>query len=598
VNIAGAGAARILAYDDGTTTLTIAGSGTVTVIIKGFSPQFSGSNLTGTVRLVQKNNRANFMQGTVTCYNSGGGCTAGQLKVNVTSSGGSGSAHRWLVQSVPASSTVITYNAAGAALFTVTESTTNTATISGIQFNGDPNGNTGYFISEVYAASGKPILVHDCFFQQKQVSGAIEAIESNTQQGVVWHNSFEGNNTGTNLYTVGGFRTKIDNPQSGQDAWLKTAFWGTLDTTGTNNSYIEDNDFHDFQGAADIDDNARVVWRYNLMDESTMATHGADTSPYGIRYFEYYNNTLVHNAYSDGTTFNLPNGWVGQVRGGTGVYHDNTHQIIGTGSDFPTPLDMVLRIYPLQQSYGAAYPAPAARSCWGAGTTGGADKYAPRQVGLGRVTGNGQAPLGSGVTADSITYVGDLEPLYAWNNDTVATVSIGTFTPNQCTSPDSPTNYIVSGVNYFTNTAKPSYTPYQHPHPLTGSSVATLSVTCPAACASYTFPFPDPPVIPTTTQDSATFTLTNTGTITLTGLNSAAWLSDVIHYQLISNTCGTSLTSGASCTFAVRFKPLTIATFAATLTFTSNDPNSPTVVPISATSVPPTAPAVVIFGGS
>ena len=49
------------------------------------------------------------------------------------------------------------------------------------------------------------------------------------------------------------------------------------------------------------------------MDNSTLGTHGADTSNYGQRHFEFYNNTGVFNGYNDGTTFNLANGWVGLI---------------------------------------------------------------------------------------------------------------------------------------------------------------------------------------------------------------------------------------------------------------------------------------------
>jgi hypothetical protein len=463
IKIQGSGSGRIIAYDNGTEVLTI-GTGTLTMTIAGYSPGFSASSISNgeTLQIFEKNNRSNYMRGTVTSL------SGSTLTMSITSTNGSGSTHRWLIATLP--STTIIFNAGSKVLFNVNESTTNTTSISGIQFSVGSNSAccSDYYIQNNYTTGGQPILIHDNYFQSG--TAGLESIQSNTNRGVIWNNSFEGSSYSRGmLVTVGGYRTKIGGGlQSGQNAWLQPSYWGTLDTTGTNNVYVETNDFHTMQAAADNDDNARTVWRNNLMDEATFSTHGADTSPYGERYFEFYNNKLVHNEYSDSTTFNLPNGWVGQVRGGTGVYHDNTHVIIGSGTDYPTPVDLTLRVYPLQQNYNGAYPAPADRDCWGTGTTGGTHYPAPRQVGFGRVTGTGTAPLSPpGPSADSITYVGDSEPLYAWNNGGAATASVGTFSPNQCTNPDSPSNYIVEGRDYFTNTPKPGYTPYTYPHPLT-----------------------------------------------------------------------------------------------------------------------------------
>ena len=150
----------------------------------------------------------------------------------------------------------------------------------------------------------------------------------------------------------------------------------------------------------------RAVWRYNLMDNATLGTHGADTSNYGQRHFEFYNNTGVFNGYNDGTTFNLANGWVGLFRGGTGLIYNNTLPAI-TSTDYGTKPDINATVMNLERNGG---PNP----CWGTNTTGGAKYPVPRQVGIGYVTGNGTD--GQGRTKDSITYVGDSEPFYVWGN--------------------------------------------------------------------------------------------------------------------------------------------------------------------------------------
>ena len=233
---------------------------------------------------------------------------------------------------------------------------------------------------------------------------------------------------------------------------------GTADTTGTSNLYVETNDFHALQSAIDNDDNGRVVWRYNLMDNSQFSTHGADTSNYGERHFEFYNNAGVFNAYSDGSTFNL-NGWVFLVRGGTFVIYNNNLPPLQSG-DYGTKPDVNLTVMNLQRNGG---PNP----CWGAGTSNGALYHAPRQVGMGYITGTGKD--GKGRTNDSITYVGDSEPGYIWGNSrTPLNVTISNYGGSDCTNPDSSSNYIVLNRDYFNgSTSKSGWAPYPYPHPLT-----------------------------------------------------------------------------------------------------------------------------------
>ena len=98
--------------------------------------------------------------------------------------------------------------------------------------------------------------------------------------------------------------------------------------------------------------------------------------------------------------------------------------------------------------------------CWGAGTSGGADYHAPRQVGFGYVTGTGKDGLGR--STDSITYVGDGEPAYAWGNsrEPLANIVTSDYGGSECTGPDTSKNYIVSGRDYFNSSAaKPGWAP-------------------------------------------------------------------------------------------------------------------------------------------
>src|SRR6266404_1529388 len=298
------------------------------------------------------------------------------LTMNITSTNGAVSTHRWLVSTVP--QTIIVDNSSSG-IFSITEDTTNHTSLSGIKI-AQGTVAAGY-IGMNYAPGGQAILIHDNWFEQSSAGG--ELINSNTNRGVIWNNSFDGSNNGsTNLDFTAAVRIKIPNPQTGQNAWTAASFWGMSDTVGVNNLYVETNDFHAFQAVTDNDDNGRMVFRYNLVDHAEFATHGADTSPYGQRYFEYYNNVGNFNGYGDGTTFNMANSWIGLVRGGTFIAHDNTLPPI-VSMDF-TKGDILMTVFNLQE--GSNNPSNA---CWGAGTTAGADYHAPRQVGFGRVTGTG-----------------------------------------------------------------------------------------------------------------------------------------------------------------------------------------------------------------
>ena len=95
-----------------------------------------------------------------------------------------------------------------------------------------------------------------------------------------------------------------------------------------------------------------------------------------------------------------------------------------------------------------------------------------------------------------------------------------------------------------------------------------------------------------TTSAAQTVTLTNTGAIALT-ISSIAASGDFAQ----TNTCGTSVMAGASCTIDVSFKPTAKGARTGTLTITDNAPNSPQTVALTGTgTVVQFSPSFVDFG--
>ncbi len=441
--LTGQGSGRIIAYSSDTLTL---GNGTKTINITSTSVHGTLSISNGqTLTVSETGTRTNVMTGTVTSYSNG------VLTLNVTSASGTchsnnlSNCKRWIVSTQPTTTIV---NNSSTTLFSINEDPNNDTNVSGIKI-AEGTG-TGDGFDFLYTSNGLPILLHDCWIEQG--NSPSDSVRLNTNRGVIWNCSFD-----STPFSMAPIAVHMKGAPA--SSWTSTSTMGMNDPTGQSNLYVEDCDFHAYLNATDIDDNGRVVFRYTLFNNAGFGTHGADTSNYGQRHFEYYNNIGVFNAYSDGTTFDMC--WWFFIRGGTFVIYNNTLPALVSG-DYGTKSDADMTVMNLQRNAGPD-------ACWGAGTTNGRDYHAPRQVGMGYVTGQGHDGLGR--TDDSITYVGDSEPGYIWGNSRQPLGNTATedYGGTECTNPDTSANYIVLNRDYFNgSTAKPGWTPYTYPHPLRG----------------------------------------------------------------------------------------------------------------------------------
>lgn len=479
ITVNGAGSSRIIAISS--TQLSLS-TGTQTLTIQGADPGNPTSAITTgeTLDIQETGTEANFIKGTVTSFNA----SNGQLTINATSDGGScgsnslSNCKRWLISTVPSNPTVIVNNAQGSnmgagGLFSIMEDTSVHTSLGNIQVV--PGSTYQDNVIQVnYTSGGQAVLIHDMRITgnpnlSDPPDGNPTMIVMNTNRGVIWNCSFD--SSPYNISTLGAITIQQDAADV-TDSWDSQSNMGSLDTTGQGKVYAEDNDFHAMNYATSTDNNARAAWRYNLYDNAGVGTHGADTSYYGQRYFEFYDNVMVFEPYTDGTTFNVGDWFF--LRGGTGLIYNNQITPL-VSQDYGTKSDVNMTVMNLQRSGGPT-------QCWGAGhSTPGQYYHAPRQVGYGYVTGKGTAtypPDGDNDTSkDSYAYVGDSEPFYIWGNSrNPLNVYISDYGAGQCSSPDSSSNYIVQNRDYFNGTtAKPGWSPYTYPHPLRGASSAPVA---------------------------------------------------------------------------------------------------------------------------
>jgi hypothetical protein len=341
------------------------------------------------------------------------------------------------------------------------------------------------------------VLVHDCVF----ASGAVFTYMVQCQDNgiIFWNDVFIGD--GPNDPNAIGGISLVCEKYGPTSSWDTPDTYGSEDTTGLANTYIENCAFYD-GATANFDDNSRVVARYCTFQEADLTSHGQETSPYGAREWEIYNNKFTYlrsGTGPSGNTYplNIQTWFLG--RGGSGVICNNAMDDIPYNKN-----GITLTVFSINRSDSitcqTGYPAA-------------------RQTGQGW-SASSKAPFGNPVIKQDGT--GDVtEGVYIWNNTGSETtdpnyVGLDQYSPDDCGNGELVTNFLKEGRDYFVGTAKPNYTPYEYPHPL-HTAYAVGGATPPPTPRPTPTPTPTPNPTPTPTATPTPTPVPET--VTLTGNN-------------------------------------------------------------------------------
>ena len=426
IKIQGTGSGRIIGR---TLTPNSVGTGS-----KTFTTQ-SGLSITGgqTLRIVRRTIQTDgssdvsgtFMMGTVTSYS---GTT---LVMNITSTGGSGRYAAWYIATEPL--TTINYTTTSGAAFSITPTTGNVE-LSGIKFICPGPGGYGMLL---YDASPLETLIHDCWFKVKPNS---PAIRTETNSVVIYQCSFDSPFSAVEAIMM---KWETWHITTGNLSWTTVDTLGNRDSNGNKNFYVEDCDFHYFLNSMNFDSNSRVVVRHCTFDNAGIGSHGADTSPYGTRHWEIYDNTFILEPTTNGVVLNV-NYWF-LDRGGTGVVTDNVMPRI-ISQDWGHKGSVTMVVENIRRN-GGPY------ACW---TT----YPAPRSAGQGY---NGTSCF--------------TDPIRIWNNTgpvDSSDVAVGQYEPDECGNGELAATFTQINRDYFFSTdstaAIPGYVKFAYPHPARGGS--------------------------------------------------------------------------------------------------------------------------------
>lgn len=348
------------------------------------------------------------------------------------------------LQGATAGGVTITHNAGSGTLLTVNIGSSFHTTIANLNFL--PGGGTGNYIT--VQGTGMVPLMHDCRFNLPNFQ-LQQAVQWNVTGGVIWNTTFESTQ---NLSGACGSQVGSDSGclvVKPTKNWDDASTLGALDTTGTNNLYIEDSVFSNVGQCPDMDDNARVVVRHSQIIGSSGLTHGP-TSTYGGRQFEFYDNAMTYPNINRNLNRYF---W---TRAGTGVITGNSVQALsgqcyGNKDSFTFIVESATRA----QSHGCC----TSYMCF-------------HQPGSGSDGTSGHTFLSPSQTPyDSFQ---QSDPIYIWNNTGAGQTNVGLNDSDMSCSTGNTTatffvrnrDYFVDGTSNPNNGAKPGWARFTYPHPL------------------------------------------------------------------------------------------------------------------------------------
>jgi len=407
-----------------------------------------------------------------------------------------------------AGSTITDNTGTDGSLFTFTEPTVALSNGAGIWIDGGGTGSIVYgtnknasfaMIKWFAATNGKPTLVTGISFPGF-VNG--QAMYTNSNRGVISGNTFTGV-----VFVPGCLNTGAIirvRPAMGVSGFESPPKYGDDDTNGDHNIYVENNVIKNFIQGADIDNEARVHFRFNTIINSNIVQHG-DTSD-GGRYVTFWKNIFRMERKSDGNA--CPTGkdvnfqrFV-SLRAGTARFIDNSLPTIVNDWTGPWIFEPTqFSVWNLRRNGGNF-------ACWiGTGTTTSPQYPAPRQVGWGYKTG--ATVVGRSIPGFSPVHQ-DLEPVYfAGNTGSGATAgpAISTYgcnatdpngrscdnpfgTPNAvCESRKTSADFIQANREYYQQvSANPQSSPTSPFNGSSGTGYGTLAnrpLTCTAGTAYF-----------------------------------------------------------------------------------------------------------------
>jgi hypothetical protein len=191
--------------------------------------------------------------------------------------------------------------------------------------------------------------------------------------------------------------------------------------------------------ALDFSDSSRAVIRHCTFNNSGMTSHGLDTSLYGARHWEIYNNNFIFSTSGTsmaGNPFPLNLNWWFFCRGGTGVIFNNVMPDISS-QQWGNKASILFTVFNIRRM----------------------SAYVPCQT-----TWPAIHQVGQGYSNGLV-----LDPAYIWGNSDGTTYNnpgTSDWPSDDCGNGLLSESFIQEGRDYYVNTPKPGYTPYIYPHPL------------------------------------------------------------------------------------------------------------------------------------